>query len=382
MNQLRNKIVFILSPNKWGSMKVSKHHYALELSKIGAKVYFIEPPSLENKIFEVKSCYDDTKIYIVKYKPIFRGINYLPGFLFNGLVWLQIKIILKKLKVKPDIIFCFHGYLYNNLKWFNSSKNIYFAFDQFESKKLPPELMSSDLIFAVSDSIKKNIENYKKSVVQLNHGLQQTFVEIAEKRKASQHHKTNSNNIIIGYVGNLRMQALNREIMMKVISCHSNIKFIFWGSYEENDLNLGGEKTQEANDFIIFLKNSDNVELRGTVNGLLLSKEILICNLFWICWQTNKHRIWDGSNSHKILEYMATGAPLVTHYVSSYENTELLYMLKSDDDSSKYLDLFNDVLKIIIQGEPKEKIISRLSFAINNSYVNQLRIIDQALTKI
>ena len=42
---LKNKIILIISPNFWGDIHLTKHSYALEISKLGANVYFLNPPS-------------------------------------------------------------------------------------------------------------------------------------------------------------------------------------------------------------------------------------------------------------------------------------------------------------------------------------------------
>jgi len=38
--ELRNKTIIILSPEKWGKMMLSKHHYAIELAGMGNIVFF------------------------------------------------------------------------------------------------------------------------------------------------------------------------------------------------------------------------------------------------------------------------------------------------------------------------------------------------------
>ncbi len=41
---LDNKVILIISPQAWGKMFLSKHHYAIELAKLGNEVYFLNPP--------------------------------------------------------------------------------------------------------------------------------------------------------------------------------------------------------------------------------------------------------------------------------------------------------------------------------------------------
>ena len=90
-------------------------------------------------------------------------------------------------------------------------------------------------------------------------------------------------------------------------------------------------------------------------------------DMFWLCWNIGVNTLWDGSNSHKILEYLSTGAPVVSHYVSSYKNSESLYMLPEINNSG-YVQLFSKIIEKVKEGEPKEMIENRLRFAIENAY--------------
>jgi len=48
MKTITHKTILLISPQSWGNMFVSKHHYALELARAGNTVYFLNPP--EEKI--------------------------------------------------------------------------------------------------------------------------------------------------------------------------------------------------------------------------------------------------------------------------------------------------------------------------------------------
>ena len=49
MNTNVIKKAIVVSPQSWGKMFISKHHYAVELSKLGYEVFFVNPPK-ENKL--------------------------------------------------------------------------------------------------------------------------------------------------------------------------------------------------------------------------------------------------------------------------------------------------------------------------------------------
>lgn len=361
-------------------MKVSKHHYALELAKAGARVFFIEPPMLSNKGITLTNCPEHEGICIVKYKPVFRGKRFLPHRLYRFLLYIQVQLLLKKIAIRPDIVWSFHGYLFENLKWFKAPVSVFFAADQFGGDGLPPEVRTADLLLAVSDTIKARMEKSGKNVIQVNHGLQSHFVHSAQHLLQTAITPEPAKKIIAGYTGNLRMQALDRTTMMAVIKSHPEIQFLFWGSYKKEDMNLGGEMTDEADGFITFLQSAANVELRAVVPGNILQQELRTCNLLWLCWKTGINKLWDGSNSHKLLEYLSTGSPVVAHYVSSYQQTDLLYMLPHQENKN-YPTLFDEVVAVLHKGEPQERIQRRLQFAVDNSYEKQLQRIGSYISR-
>lgn len=380
MVTLKNKNIFILSPQSWGVMRVSKHHYAMELANAGCRVYFVEPPSLQYQGIQIVNCSDHPGISLIQYKPVFRGKRFLPSFLYADLLRSQIMRILQVIGTKPDLVWCFHGYLFENLSWFGATKTIFFAADQFYYDALPPEIKSADLLLAVSDTIRKRMEESGRKVWQINHGLQEAFVELAQSQLKNGVRTEPTKKVVAGYIGNLRMQALDRKRMMEVICDHPEVRFIFWGSYRKADLNLGGENNEEADAFIRFLETSSNVELRGMVKAELLPQQMHECNLFWLCWKTTGNRLWDGSNSHKILEYMATGSPIVAHHVSSYADTDLLYMLGKTDSAEEFAICFHRAVEIVEQGESPDIVHARLQFAVDHAYCRQLQKIQQLLS--
>jgi hypothetical protein len=371
----------MISPERWGTMKVSKHHYALELAANNCRVYFIEPPQLSYTGIEIKPCADHSMISIVNYKPVFRGKRFLPSFLYSFLLKQQVKALLKKIDAKPDVVWSFQGYLFQNLQWFGAPVNIFFAADQFYYDELPSEVYSATLSLAVSDTIYERIKQSNRPVYMIGHGLQRGFVKAAEELVNNEIPFSVNKKIVAGYTGNLRMEALDRKTMMQVIEQNPEVYFIFWGSYKKNDLNLGGVNSKEANAFISFLESSTNVELRGVVSSEQLQEQMKEANLFWLCWKIGVKSFWDGSNSHKILEYLSTGRPVVAHHVSSYKNTDLLYMLPVKENTD-YANLFQQTVSSVKKGEALTSIQNRLKVAIEGSYKKKLQQIEELLGEV
>jgi glycosyltransferase involved in cell wall biosynthesis len=378
MYELRNKTVYILSPESWGTMKISKHHYAMELADRNCRVFFIEPPNLRNKGISIRPCKDHPLISLVSYKPVFRGKRMLPAAIYSMLLWLQIKLLCRRIGMAPDLVLCFHGYLFEDLSRFGAPVNIYFAADLFNYDHLPPEVRNATFSMAVSDTIYERIAESGRPVHRIKHGVPKIFANSAERLLQERKPHRPTGRIIAGYAGNLRMEAMDRETIMKVIDENPDVKFVFWGSYKSNELNLGGLQTEETDAFIRFLEKSPNVELRGVLDTERLQREMSSADLFWLCLKLGSRRMWDGSNSHKILEYLSTGRPVVAHQVSSYRDSGLLYMMPTIENT-EYPALFKKVVELVKTGEDEAIIEKRLQEVVSNAYSKHLSRIENII---
>lgn len=381
----RGATVYILSPEKWGTMRVSKHHYALELAKAGARVYFIEPPDLQNRAVEVVPSPESPALLIVRYKPVFRGRRYLPAVCYNQLIRLQIRKIKRAIGYIPDVVWCFDPSRFRNLLWFGARHSIFFGADLFPDGRVSGEAKTADICLGISDTIVQSMQGHVKAPVYfLNHGLSKTFADLAENKLAALRNVATSDMpksvLRIGYVGSLVHEALDRKTMQLVISQHPELEFVFWGQYEKRG-NFVAYESEEVFSFIDFLKAQPNVELRGAVLTDQLSREMQEIDLFWLCWDLQKKGVWDGSNSHKVLEYLSTGRPVVSHYMSSYKTSNLIDML-NDKSNKEFPNLFDMVVSRVMLGEPNEQMINRIEFALENTYDNNIKVIEKLVDSL
>lgn len=371
MFEFRDRVVYLISPESWGRMRISKHHYALGLAERNCRVFFIEPPSHANRGIRLRPCDDHPNITLVSYKPVFRGKRFLPKALYVFLLHLQVRMLRRRIGLRPDVVWSFHGYLFGDLGIFGAPVNIFFAADFFGYDELPEEAASATFCMAVSDTIYKRISECGHRVHQINHGVTNAFAHAAELMIEKGDFSAPSGRLTVGYVGNLRMEAIDRATMREVIDRNPDIRFVFWGSYKAGETNLGGLYNEEVDSFIRFLEQTPNVELRGVKGNAELVEEMRVADLFWMCLNIGSRRMWDGSNSHKILEYLSTGKPVVSHFVSSYRGTDLLYMMQSTDNAG-YPDLFSRVVALVRAGEDHSRIEKRLREVVSNTYASHL----------
>src|SRR5215467_4271003 len=117
MSFLENKTVLILSPQAWGNMHISKHHYAIALAKRGNKVYFLNPPGeghRSSKKLSIREIENIDNLFLVTHRLSFPyNLKFHVSWLFHRLMRTHIKKLLLGLPIKPGIIWSFDlNYMY------------------------------------------------------------------------------------------------------------------------------------------------------------------------------------------------------------------------------------------------------------------------------
>ena len=383
---LENKTVYILSTERWGVMKVSKHHYALELAERGNKVFFIEPPDPNAKGITIKPLEEMPAISLVRFKPLYRGERFLPAPLYRQLIKIQIRRLIKAIGVKPDVLWSFYSYHYQNLSWFGAPVNLLHMMDISSRSFLPPEARTANLCFGVTESLVKFLEPSGKPVYFINHGLSKRFIAnnlpgsgVASPETAAP--TTANRPITVGYVGNLMMGAIDRPTMTKVIKEHPELRFVFWGQYQAGQSSLDAYMAPESLKFIEDLQAAPNVELRGPVTPEVLSRQIKEADCFWLCYKKEKNGIWEGSNSHKLLEYLITGKPVITHLVETYEQYEDILYMTQEWHNESYPALFSRIVNDLGHYASPQLRKKRMEMALANSYENHIRFIEARIAE-
>lgn len=357
---LQEKNVYILSPNHWGDMHISKHHYAKELAKLGNKVYFISPPGLKNNLFEITEV--EPNLFVINYYPIFRGKSILPKLLYNILTKIQIWYLQKKIGVKPDILWSFSSSFYYNLFWFKAPITIFHPMDQLNNVESVNIAKTANLVFTCSQHILDEMKLINTPKYIISHGLAPSFTHYSFPGHSS------NTEINIGYVGNLFIQNLDRNTITSLIINNPSIHFHFFGAIDPNESNISAWIRKESIDFVDFLLKTPNVTCHGVVSSILLPEYIKNIDAFILCYKsTNENLI---TNSHKILEYLSTGKTVISSYVHEYKYSDLIEMCVTNSNST-FHDLFIKVVTNLnyynsIENQNKRKAFTQLhSYASN-----------------
>jgi hypothetical protein len=368
--ELKNKNILIISPENWGSVFLSKHHYALELSKKN-KVWFLNAKGHRKNNLSTEFSKINKNLTVINYYNLFFGFGKIP-FIISSLINYYLSKTIKRKIGKIDIVWSFEQAKFFNLKLFDAIHHIFHPVDYIPSlnKYKIKIAKSSDIIFSVSEEILKTIKS-KKPKHFINHGLSEFEHTSPQVLK----YPINKNKISVGYIGNVNIPFLDIDNLCIAIDQNTDCDFHFIGPTTTSNLGT----TVNPQNYNKLLKY-DNVHFQGVVEHTQLIETITDFDILISCYDYKKNPI-RLSNSHKILEYMSTGKVILSNYFPTYSklNPNLIIMMNSNDDfgitlkeTIKKLDVYNN----------SEFELERIKFAKNNSYKNQINLIEQHLNNL
>jgi hypothetical protein len=381
MPELRNKTILLISPQQWGKMFISKHHYAVELAKRGNEVYFLCPP--DNDQWKLTGKTKRIKIGAVKEYPNLTLINHQLYFpyqlkfhakgLYDFLMQKQVNDILAIIKKPVDIIWSFDiGNLYPFRLFGKKSYKIFHPVDEPLNKEAIEAARGCDVIFSVTHEI---LEKYRSPDVPgyfINHGVTEHFFKPAGIKTD---HKTH-----VGLSGNLLRPDIDRETLLKIIGENDDIVFDFFGSYEQNHANIGGSSDDASAKFIASLKAQKNVVLHGTLGNRELAAAFFDMDCFLICYDIKKDQS-KGTNYHKIMEYLSTGKVILSNNVTTYQHEpDLIQMSESRGNNDELPLLFKKVIAHLDDFNSNELRQKRIAFARDNLYCKQIERIEKMIS--
>ncbi len=371
-----SKNILIISPNPWGKMFVSKHHYAVALAALGHKVYFLNPLTFNGFNTQLSAAigYDNIKIIDTSLPQWAYILRFKAKSIYNYIVNLHIKKILKTTAVHFDEVWCFETNLYPNLSKFKAVKIIYFPADLLMYPYQVKVANKADLCVTISQTIVNSLVPTNKPTLLLPHGLANDFYNYAsQKIDATNYNWQPSNTIKVGYVGNLVRSIIDQEAILFLVNKYPNIEFNFWGAYKANDSNLSGNTDSATIDFVSTLQVQKNCILHGATNTADLALQMQQIDAFILTLKIVEGGDYDGSNSHKIIEYLSTGKVFVANFiVPIYTHTNLFEMA---DSNPSFYQLFDKVINNISNYNNNEIVEKRLQYAVANTYSNHVNTI-------
>lgn len=381
MSYLKNKTILILSPQAWGSMHISKHHYAIALAKRGNKVYFLNPPGeghRSKKKISINEIDGFDNLFLVTHRLSFPyNLKFHVNWLFHKLMRKHAKKLWQQFPIKPDIIWSFDlNYVYSLPVFGNRSLKIFHPVDEPLDETAIRASVGADVIFSVTKEILEKYKDHPAPKYLINHGISEDFIApLGTVKRPAQHFR-------VGFAGNLLRRDIDRKIILQIVRENKDVLFECWGSYTTGQSNLGGKADDETRRFITELKGNSNVVLHGPVPSADLARAIRHMDAFLICYDVQKDSS-RGTNYHKIMEFLSTGKIVISNNVTAYKDEpDLVQMVSERDHNQQLPGLFKKVMNEISTFNSSSMINKRVSYARSNTYQDQVSRIEQILENI
>ena len=341
---LRGQHILVVSPEPWEGLQLSKHDLARALVERGNEVVFWGPPEAGRRRVELV---DQGALRQVRYGHWLRGLNRLPRALHERFYGHLISRI-ERLSGRPfEVIWCFDV---TRLQWFprhRAMKVLHLAdHDVLQSHKGSGLASTADAVFTVTTPLRKEILRMAPgaSVHAVGHLVEDRWLQGIDTGPKASPVRT------VAYAGQLATGYIDWEVLHAVITRHSGIAFEFYGPY---DLEWPAQKLREV-------LQLPNVRLHGLVERGRLIPALRAADVLLLCYRADqlKHIV---ANSHKMLEYLATGNPVVCSHTEEYStHRDLLAMAI---DRWDFTDLFERTVRDFAINETEERRKARVDLA-------------------
>lgn len=364
--------VVILSPQPWNHIFISKHHYAFAFSKHN-DVWFITGPEKEGGFSDEITIVEGSSVKLLRYRFwLNQMVKFRAPLLYRKLCTLRLKRLIKKHIGKADICFDFGCYQFlDSLQSLPAEKRVFFPVDDNHQLKISSR--GADYLFSVSQNVLDKFSTSNVKGIFINHGLSEFFSARARKRINSPINvNKQAGRISIGYSGNLFISFLDIPVFTRIIQENPEVDFHFFGS-----LDYCRENTDLHNGWNQLLNHNPNVKLHGLLKPEKLASEYEKMDGFILCYKPD-YKNYHGENSHKVLEYLSTGKLLISTFLSSYADSDLLNM-SGKDQNEALVTVFKESIDQLAFFNSDTYQQRRISFALANTYDKQIERIESVL---
>lgn len=353
---LNGKKILLISPERWGKNKLSKHHYALHLAELGNEVTFLQPQS-DKELEQPK----ERGIRVAEYIP-FKGLSKLPALIAQKLLKKEWKKVIQLIGHEPDLIWSFDNSVLFDFSSI-SAVAIAHVVDLNQNFQFQPHAATADLCLGSTPYIAEKLLKYNRNAHFLQHGC------VARTQEKSQEKE------LIGmYLGNLTIAYIDREFVKRLLLRFPDIQFVFLGSKGASNLSSSPDKS--AQEFITWLETQPNVTLSGSIDQDQLDLHLRQAHFYFIAYAQEHHE--QVANPHKVMELLSTGKPLFSFPIECYKTLGFPKTFSNGDD---YLE---GIAKAKEGNVPFENLNkeAQINYAEKHTYKEQIKRVESWLNKL
>ncbi len=362
-NHLSKKTVFfVISNEPWGNQWFIKHHYAIELAKLGSDVYFVnpvsdwKPSSFIRQGIEVKKISENLKL--VSYNNLLP-IRVFPKLCLKINDWLNAKKLNKLRKNKRLIIWQFDAFRFS-FNFFNNSRKIYHIADHYRDLPFDGEnIKNSDLLVCTSKTFMEYYSSFGKETIYIPHAISESEFQTDDVKVADLKERYGSYILHAGSIND----RLDIEIFQEILNQFDNHKLVL----------IGPNKLEDSRNKKIFEEciKRDNFVYLGAVDGSQVKNYVKVAKVCLVAYKFNSTQtLGPVTSSLKVLNYLAQKKPIITSNEIEYEslNGEAIYF---GENLGNFIELIEKALNesIVVSGSKIDNFLKKHNYEL---YINKI----------
>jgi glycosyltransferase involved in cell wall biosynthesis len=347
--------ILIISPEAWSAQPVSKHHYASALAARGHRVVFLDPPDIASRDITIKAGKVGLAPWIVSAPRVAPGLRLMPSAARRLLEARWLARLEDALGWRVELVWLFENSRFFDMSFAGDRVKIYQQVDLNQDFHPLKAAETADLSIAISGPIERRLESAAKRLLRLSHGVasgpESPISASVQEERFSQFNR----NVVL--TGNLDISYLNVELLAGLVRDHPEVCFHFIGSYRKDGKLF--RLTGQAPNVIWWGRQPS-----GALPSILREADLLLVTYLA---ETHREQL---ANPHKIMEYLASGSPVLATYTEEYaERSDLIWMATSADDfRTKFAKLIRDPEAL---SDTKAREV-RKAFAAKHTYERQI----------
>ncbi len=368
LGQPRN--ILVISPQPWTGFKVSKHQYAAELASEGHRVWFLDPPDASSlKAGEIiVERTEHEHVSLVRHRPFFpHRMKFHARPLFDMLMRLHARRIVRRIGTRPDLVWDFdNAYQFASLPAFGAP-SIFHLVDQPGQARRRDK--AADLLLSVSDDFLRVILPPGRSGHVIPHGLSRPHAAYAQRVVAQPERGPREGALRVGYVGNLEHTGIDWETIIWMIEANPAVEFRLIGPVAKDPA--------QSRAPVAALSRLSNCRLVGSRTAEEILSEAFEIDIWLICYDA-RLTVDGATNSHKALEYLATGNPVLSNRLAAYEGSDLISMAAGPSNADMPA-LLSEMIGNLPSLQAPDQRKRRAQHSLRHSYRSNLETIDAYL---
>jgi hypothetical protein len=364
--RFEGKNILIVSPEPWDHIFVSKHHYAVHLSKRNNQVFFLNPPTKNSAVSKT----DFQNLVTLNYRGFPKGLRFFPSFLQKYFIGKAFSQLQKLARCKFDIVWSFDNSVFFD---FNALPGrlikISHIVDLNQDFQSESTARTATLCLCTTDAIKSRVIEYNPQTFKINHGfsVRNTITPVKLPGQGP---------IKVVYAGNLAMPFIDWHLIHRIVSQNKNVDFIFIGPGEHFVSNIDEQSKSEK---LAVCKN-ENVFLTGKVESADLMNYLTAADILLIAYREKYHE--HQANPHKMMEYLGSGKVVVATRTTEYQHLKNLNLIAMSDSNNDLPNLMDAVINNLYEWNAVDRQQSRKQIAQSNSYDNHISEVEKLLTNL